>query len=242
MERRISYNQVDPLGRTRNIALMGLLEDAAVEHCFSIDRDVFTLLEEGFGWVLHAGVLKFYHYPRHRDSIKIKTWISQWQRIRGIREFVIEDSAGNILVKASTQWVYLSIERRRPIPVPELYKVKWPAISRRTLDADFIKRPFPLPRHYTTEMFHVRRHDIDSNNHVHNNRYLEWVLETVPEAFFHNRILDFVNGTFMREAELEDQILVQAGIVSKNKLVHNVVRRSDGEVLSTGYSCWRELE
>ncbi len=239
---RISYNQVDPFGRTRNIALMGLLEEAAVEHCFAIDHDVFTLLEHGFGWVLHAGVLEFYHYPRYRDAIRIKTWISEWQRIRGIREFVIEDCNGNSLVKASTQWVYLDIKRRRPIAVPQLYKTRWPANGKRTMETIFIKKALPLPKHYTTEMFDVRRHDIDSNNHVHNVRYLEWILETVPEAFFHGKVLDTINGTFVREAELGDQILVQAGIAGENRLIHNVVRRADGEVLSTGYSCWRYHE
>lgn len=239
-EMQIRYNQVDPFGRARNIALMNLLEEAAIEHCHSIDRDVFALLEEGLGWVLHAGSLEFAQYPRYRDTVKIRTWISEWNRLRGIREFKITDSRGTPLVNASTEWVFVDIHRRRPVSIPDEFRVLWPETGERALDAPFFKKPLSLPKNYTTEMFEVRRHDIDSNHHVHNVRYLEWVLETVPEEFFHRRVLESINGTFIREAHLNDQILVQAGKISNSELVHNVVRRSDGEVLSTGRSKWRD--
>lgn len=236
----ISYSQVDPFGCARSIALMQLLEEAAIGHCQAIDRDVFVLLSEGFGWILRSGSLRFLKYPRYRDFVRIDTWVSHWTPFRGVREFVLVGNNGDIYAKASTLWAYIDIERRRPVPIPEVFRARWPVDNTRAVNARFIKGQLELPKRYTTETFDVRRHDIDSNNHVHNVRYLEWVLETVPEEYFHGRVLDSVDGTFIQEAHLDEQILVQAGSLGEVELVHNVVRRSDGEVLSTGRSKWRD--
>lgn len=237
---KVSYNQVDPHGRIRNIALMQMLEEAAIEHCVAIERDVFTLLDEGFGWVLLSGALHFNEYPRYNHSIITDTWISGWTRYQGIREFLLKGEDGRIFTRATTKWAYVDARKRRIVPIAESFKIGWPRKEKRALECRFIKRPLEMPAGYSTENYAVRRHDIDSNRHVHNVRYLEWVLETVPEEYFDGRELESVEGSFIHEAHLNDTIQVQAGIVSDNELVHNVVRRSDGEVLSTGRSCWRK--
>ncbi|MDC7218777.1 MAG: thioesterase [Spirochaetales bacterium] len=237
---KVTYNQVDPSGRMRNISLMHMLEEAAIEHCDVIDRDVFTLLEEGFGWILLSGSLRFDHYPRYNDRINTDTWISHWRPHRGTREFLLkDDNTGRLVARASTQWAYVNAKERHITPVAKEFLERWPVKTDRAVESQFIKRPLPLPPKYTTETFTVRRHDIDSNNHVHNGRFLEWVLETVPNNYFENRILTSLEGRFIHEARLHDRILVQAGERADNELVHNVVRQSDGVVLSTGRSQWR---
>jgi medium-chain acyl-[acyl-carrier-protein] hydrolase len=239
---KIAYNQVDPHGNTRVIALMELLQEAAIEHCSAIGMDVFRLLEDNEGWVLRAGVLDFDLYPRYGDHLHIATWISKWTAFTGTREFRLMNADDTVIATATTLWAYVDTEKKRPTPVAKAFKDEWAFAPERAVDEPFIKRPLPIPTVHTTTLFDVRRHDIDSNKHVHDVRYLEWVLESVPEEYFENYLLARIDGSFIHEARLGDSILVQAGALDQTHLVHNVVRKDTGEVLSTGRSTWRKRE
>ena len=236
---RIAYNQVDPSGKARSIAMMELLQEAAIEHCSDIGMDVFTLLSRRRGWMLRAGNLDLSRYPRYGEALRIDTWLSKWTAFTGTREFVLYTQKKEELARATTLWAYVDTEARRPVPVDPVFKERWQFSDLRAISRGFTKRPLTIPASHTTELFTVRRHDIDSNEHVHNVRYLEWVLESVPESYYHGQELITIDGSFIQEARPQDTILVQAGRVSDRELVHNVIRKTTGEVLSTGRSVWR---
>jgi medium-chain acyl-[acyl-carrier-protein] hydrolase len=237
---KIKYNQVNPVGRMRNISLIQLLEEAAIEHCAAIGKDVFTLQNEGFGWVLLAGSLQIGSYPRYNEKVKTDTWISKWSSYRGIREFRMTGEEGQLFAKGTTQWTYADLRKKRPSPVAQEFLERWPVRDERVSTRPFLKRSLDLPSSSQKEVFTARRHDIDSNNHVHNGRYLQWVIETIPEDYYEGKLLTFLEGKFMHSARLNNLIEVHAGYKKKNELIHNVIRQSDGAILATGRSQWRE--
>lgn len=239
---KIGYGHVDRLGHVRPAALIQLLEEAAIENCDAIGRNVFDLLAEGYGWVLRGGSLKMLSYPRYRESVRVDTWISKWTPCQGVREFEVLTGRGEVCAVATSLWAYIDLGSRRPRPVPDVFRREWQFDERRAVDAEFIKRPLEIGDPCISAPLGVRRFDIDSNNHVHNVRYLEWVLETIPAEYFEARRLESVEGAFLREALPADEVVVAVGTLGPDALAHNVVRKADGIVLATGRSKWRTLE
>lgn len=183
--------------------------------------------------------MRFYRYPRYADSVMIETWISKWTAFQGFREFIMFDARREACVKATTAWAFIDLKNRRPVPIPEVFKEKWEFDNTKAIEAIIIKKPLEIPNKLMSETFNIRRTDIDGNLHVNNVRYLEWVLETVPLAYYADNELESVEGAFLKEARYEDQIEVGIGKVSETELIHNVVRKCNGEVLATGHSRWR---
>lgn len=240
MNMRVGYNQVDNTGHLRVLSTIQFLEEAAIENCYSIDRSVLTLLREGYGWVLRGGSIQFSRYPMYADYVTIETWISKWTTFQGFREFVMFDAGMEACVKATTVWAYIDLKNRRPVPIPEAFKEKWEFDDSRALEANLIKKPLEVPNELMSETFSIRRTDIDGNLHVNNVRYLEWVLETVPLEYYADNELESVEGAFLKEARFEDQIEVRIGKVGETELIHNVIRKCNGEVLATGRSKWKK--
>ena len=239
MSAKVGYNQVDNTGQLRVLSTIQILEEAAIENCYSIGRDVLALLQEGYGWVLRGGSIRFDRYPSYADSILIETWISKWTTFQGFREFVMLDAGGEECVKATTAWAFIDLNSRRPVPIPEDFRERWEFDGSKALEAALMKKPLEVPSKILSETFSIRRTDIDGNLHVNNVRYLEWVLETVPHEFYAENELESVEGAFLKEARFEDQIEVRIGKAGETELIHNVTRKCNGEVLATGRSRWR---
>ncbi|HPR87798.1 MAG TPA: thioesterase, partial [bacterium] len=239
---KVGYNQVDSSGHLKALSAIQLLEEAAIENCSSIDRNVFTLLQEGYGWVLRGGAIQYIRYPSYADSLIIKTWISKWTILQGFREFVVLDSRKETCVRATTGWAFIDVNKRRPVPIPDVFKEKWAYCQEKAFAAPLLKRPLPISEKFISEAFHIRRTDIDSNKHVHNVRYAEWVLETIPIEYDVKYQMESLEGAFLQEARFEDLIEVRVEKVNETELIHNVIRKGDNAVLTTGHSRWQKKQ
>ena len=58
-----------------------------------------------------------------------------------------------------------------------------------------------------TKQFMVNRFDTDMNKHVNNIRYLQWVIESIPEDIVDNYFLHKIDGRFIAEAQYGDTVL-----------------------------------
>ncbi len=109
----------------RPTSMMAYLEETAAEHCSSIGRDLFSLLDDGGGWVLTGGVMRMERYPRYGEEFHIDTWISGWKTFIGIREQRIVSADGTLLGEAGGRWVYWDMASRKPTPVPQVFTDTW---------------------------------------------------------------------------------------------------------------------
>ena len=104
-------------GEASATTMLTLLEETAADHCFSINHSLYDLLEKNVGWVLLSGTLQMERYPIYKEKITIRTWLSSYSTIKGIRENIIYDEQNNIIGRAKGLWVFFDIERRRPIQI-----------------------------------------------------------------------------------------------------------------------------
>ena len=124
-EFELRYFEMNTLGLATPTIILGLLEETAADHCYSINYSLFDLAKKNVGWILVSGALQMDRYPGYKEKITIKTWLSSYSSIKGYRENIIFDEQQNIIGRAKGLWVFFDIEKRRPIPIFNDIKEKW---------------------------------------------------------------------------------------------------------------------
>jgi acyl-ACP thioesterase len=119
-------------------------------------------------------------------------------RVLSRREFVITDAHALELVRATTHWAFMDRRVKRVARVPAEVASAYPVDAERALPLSF-GRPAPCDRPAWESRFPVGHRDIDSNHHVNNLRYLEWMIETLPPEIPARWTLHEINIRFQQE-------------------------------------------
>lgn len=202
----IRYFEIDKHQEATPSAVLTLLEETAASHCLAIGHGLCDLLEQGIGWVLLSGFYRMERYPKYHERITIRTWISGYTKTSAIRENLILDDQGAVIGSATGVWVFFNIKRRRPVAIPESIRNLWGRFPQRSTHKDVRKSIEAIDSAKFQASFVVSRCDLDTNDHLNNVRYLQWLLETMPCDIRDSQFLHSIDGRFISEAHYGDRI------------------------------------
>jgi acyl-ACP thioesterase len=239
----LRYFEMNKLGLASPTTILALLEETAADHCFSIDHSLYDLNKNNVGWVLMSGVVQIDRYPNYKEKITIRTWLSSYSSIKGYRENIIFDEQHNIIGRAKGLWVFFDIERRRPIPIFDAIKEKWSFHNEASITTDIKKKIEAIDLSIHLKKFKVNRFDTDMNKHVNNIRYLQWVIESIPEDIVDNYYLHTIDGRFIAEAQYGDTILSLTNEdTEEHSFMHTIKIEGSNKVCATAKSTWKQIE
>ena len=176
---QIRSYEVDFQRKVQPVTLLNYLQDVASEHAKGLGLSVTDLYPRNFTWVLSRYHIKIERYPLWGESIKVETWPSGRQRLLAIRDFEATDEKGDTLVLATSSWILINLQNKRPLRLDDSLP-EYPVLDRRTIEDDF--KPLPVLEKTDIELpFRVRMSDLDLNTHVNHTVYIQWALETVPQ-------------------------------------------------------------
>lgn len=172
--------ETDPHGYLTIQSLCDYLQEAAGNHAEALNVSVERLTPLGLAWVLARLRVQIDTYPRWRNPVQVRTWPSGEDRLYATREFLLCDEEGAILARASSAWLLMHVERKRPVRLPDFIKaIHLPDREPPLPDPPGALDPPARPGY--EQRFRVRYSDLDLNAHVNNARYVEWVAESVAE-------------------------------------------------------------
>lgn len=237
----LRYFEMNKNGVASPTTILTLLEETASDHCSLIGHSLYDLIKQNIGWVLVSGVMKMYHYPKHKENITIKTWLSGYSLIKGIRENIILDEQGNIIGSAKGLWVFFDVNRRRPVQIFEDIKEKWSSYSDESINYNINTKLKILDTARYIKEFPIHRFDIDMNLHVNNIKYLHWVLETIPDQIMDNYYLHSIEGRFINEANFGDTIISYTNPdPNSNSFEHTIKVKENNQICATAQTIWME--
>jgi len=181
-DHHVEINDVGPHGEARLSALLNWFQTTSSRHSISLGYPVSDLNKEGLTWIITRYHLCLDHPPRWRDALTVETWRAGNTGTFTPREFLLKDSRGKTMVRASASYTLLDI-RKRKAQAPSTRFPHYPVDLERAVPDDF--SPLPLPETFTDEkVVTIRRSDMDFNGHANNTLYPEWCMEGVPDAFY----------------------------------------------------------
>lgn len=238
----IPFYDTDKHGNVTPLSLLAYLGETSGEHTNKIGFGYNQLMELNYAWMLNRWKVKIDRYPKAKEKIIIETWTSSVDRFYATREFIIYDKDKSELGRASTLWIFIDMKRKRPIRIPNDF-IELVSPVEEKLFEDFYK----FKKNYCIEDyldFHIRRSDIDYNNHVNNKKYLSWMLETIPQDIYENYILKEFEILYKREILYGNTIL--AGSKEKNEseykrdFIHGIIDKDDNDSHALGWTRWEE--
>lgn len=236
----LRYFEMNRFGEASPAIILTLLEETAADHCYSIGQSLYDLEKQDIGWVLLSGIIQMERYPLYKERITIRTWLSQYSLIKGFRENIIMDAAGNVIGRAKGLWLFFDIKKRRPVPIFESIHAKWKHKEEVCIEHDISIKLSPVETSNAGIEFRVRKSDMDTNNHVNNISYLHWLMESVPPEISEDYFLYQIDGRFISEAQYGDTILtfIEKG-TTPNSYAHTIRTKSNNRVCATANTIWK---
>lgn len=216
------------------------LQEAASNHAAELWLSADTLAERGQMWVLSHLTLNMQIYPQWKTTIFVTTWpVGRGSRLRAYRDFLIHDEHGQEIGRASTMWLLLNKESKRPIKLPSWLE----ALTSSGLDVlshDIRENEFTGEKQQ--QAFSVRNCEIDWNLHVNNVCYLEWALEPIPLQTRLNTSMTSLDIQFLAEAKFGDTVLAECYFPTRsNRSYHRILDAVSGKTLSQCSMLWQSI-
>lgn len=234
--------EVNPNGRTSIQTIGNYLQDIAGKHATALG--VSNLDNPELAWVLSYICIQMERYPRLGETVHLETWPSGIASVYAIRDFRLTNQAGEHLGAATSTWIVLDLNRRRPVRMPAA--VTRIPLPDRPAAVEQAARKLQAPTDIAfSSSFAVRYSDLDLNGHVNNVRYMEWAVESVPRSATEGHLLHQLELQFKAETHYGETIAVATGHVANADttiFAHRLTRTSDTQEVALVRSHWKAQE
>lgn len=159
----------------------------------------------GLSWVIIQYEFEINRMPNVQETIKVKTFAKEYNRIFSYREFEVYDEEGNLLIYVMT--VFALIDGNRKMSrIPKEIVQGYGSIENRRIK----RMPKPeIPKNFeeaNNRTYHVRYFDIDTNFHANNAMYFIWMLDVLGDEFLSNHDPVYGNVVFEKEVHIGEDV------------------------------------
>lgn len=211
---RVRYSEIDHRGTMTLPALINYFQDSSIFHSEAAGLGMDYLKAEKKAWVLSYWQVIAERYPKLGEEITVGTFATEFNGLYGKRNFYMDDCRGNRLACANSIWVFMDLAKGRPVrPAPEQTE---PYGTCPPLSMPYEGRKIVIPEKCESlPSFPVRRHHIDTNEHVNNCQYVQMALETVPREMTVRQL----RVDYKRSATLGDRIFPKISTEERRTVV-----------------------
>ncbi|WP_369346869.1 acyl-[acyl-carrier-protein] thioesterase [Apilactobacillus ozensis] len=154
------------------------------------------------------------------------------------REFWIRDNQGNVCVHMTSRWVVMDYETRKMTKIP--HEIVEPYHAEKVVNIPKLPRPAKINE--TTEKvisqsYRVRYLDIDSNQHVNNAHYLDWMVDVLSPEFLNNYTAKHIDLRYENEVkyghDVESKVSFENdddNLISKHEIYSNGKRSASANI------------
>ncbi len=215
-----------------------MLQQAAHGQMHGMGLSISQVRELNRMWVLTRFAVNVFAFPQVGDEVSVETWATdRTGGVRAYRDFRMRDAEGQILAECASLWLLLDLKSRRLVRLPDaVLQIREPErVSADTVDSTTLDPPEAVTG---VDEFRVRWSDLDENGHANNTRYIEWLLETVPDAVRAGGGLSSLDIQFVSEARPGETILAVSD--EANGAYRHRLTAGDGRVLGIARTVWRQ--
>ncbi len=222
---------VDAFGNLTDDKILFFAQDTAGQHCNLLAVDSPALEEKGLFWAVLRHGVQISRRPREGERITVQTWPMPTTRTAYPRSTVAYDAQGQEVFRAISLWVLMDRQSRAMV---------LPGKSGVQVQGVLLGSELAVPQGMTlipAPNFRERRvvfSDLDSNGHVNNCRYLQWVADLLPSGFHRENQAREYSVCYLSEAREGEELLLQWGLSPEGDLWVDALR-PEGE-MSAGHS------
>lgn len=199
----VSYYECD-INQTMTFpSMLGVVIKTSEDQSDQLGRGSEFVNSFGLTWVITNYSMEINRLPRVGEVISVTTQAMEYNKFFCYRNFWIHDEDGKELVKIESVFVLMDFVNRKmssvneeiiaPFESEKIKKIK------RQEKIEKIDSGFMLP-------YRVRFYDIDSNQHVNNAMYFNWIIDVLGYDFLTTHVPEKVIIRFDKEVEYGNEI------------------------------------
>lgn len=220
-----SYD-ADQAGRLKPSSVFNYFQEAAWRHAEMLGFGYGALLERNLFWVLSRIYLEWDAPLRWGDEVVIETWPKGIHKLFALRDFVVRTESGTPAIRATSAWLTLDVESRRPRRPQDIMK---PEVM---LESEHAVEELPPKLAIGDELEPVdgrvaRYSDLDVNRHVNNARYVDWIFDAVPPPDEASVAFSNLAVQFSGEARFGETVDILTGTADGAGLCHAAIVTRD---------------
>ncbi|WP_434799327.1 acyl-[acyl-carrier-protein] thioesterase [Terrisporobacter vanillatitrophus] len=195
---RIGMEEIGVNNEATNKAILAIMEDVSGLHSNYVGYGLFQVETKRVGWMILDWKLKIIKRPKYNDKVIAETWSRGVKRIYAYRDFQIKDEEGNVIAVATSRWILVDIDRRRPLRITEdianLYETE---ADKKVFEEEM--EDVKYEDYIFKKDYYIQRRDIDINEHMHNLSYLDMAYEILPDEVYKNKVFHNVRIVYKKE-------------------------------------------
>lgn len=192
-------------GKLSYEAILQILENVAGNHSANSGDSIADANKNGIAWILTEWRVQIVHRPENGESLNITTWVrGKAPAIAVYRDFLLTDENGTEVIRAEAKFALFDLSTSKLTRISEELLRSYQPESKTVFEDSQRLR---VPSEFTSETeLKLRRRDIDFNGHVHNTRYVDLAMETIPkELYSDDRFTEF--HIMYHKPVLEDSVV-----------------------------------
>ena len=196
-QHRVVYYDTEVTGEMGIGKLVDMMMLASEDHSDSVGVTTKKVLGLGLGWVITQHLLTVNRLPKNNEVVTVKTKAASYNPYFCYRDFWVKAADGTTLAKMHTVFVLMDQEKRKITRiVPELVAPFESEFTKKIERNRLPKAPQTITARHD---YGVRFMDIDSNHHVNNVHYFDWMLDVLGADFLTKHRLKEMNIQYKQE-------------------------------------------
>lgn len=179
---RIRYSEVDSDAVLTVESLIDYFQDCSTFQTQDGPATMEYLRSKNIAWVLSSWQIVINRLPKLCEEVTIGTVPYELKGPIGLRNFFMDTREGERLSVANSVWTLFDFEKQVPCRVtPEIIEA-YPLDEK--LPMEYTGRKIALPKDAEVrdgEEILVRKHHLDTNNHVNNGQYIRMAIESLHD-------------------------------------------------------------
>ena len=114
---RIGLEDCGKENEATNKAILTILEDIAGLHSATVGLGLNEINKTGCAWVILKWQVQIIKRPEYNDELNVFTWSTTANKLFADRDFKVLDSNGQTVIIATSRWIYMDINKRRPVRI-----------------------------------------------------------------------------------------------------------------------------
>ena len=219
LDYRLRWMDFDRYGRIQPSSVLDMFQDVATIQAqqFGIGRD--DMLAKGVFWAVVRTKYEVVEAPHHYEVVRVKTWPHTPTRFSFLRDYSMLNEQGDLLIKATSEWVLMDVETRKFASVKDICGDLGELEEARSFDRKPRKVPNFDVEGLAPHIIVPSYADIDVNGHVNNAVYGDYFVNALNPG----------EAGEIRTLQIDYRYEARAGEPLE---VYTLVR--DGEVLCKG--------
>ena len=203
---RIGLEDCGRENKATNKAILTILEDIAGLHSATVGLGLNEISETGCAWVVLNWQMQIIKRPAYNDELTVYTWSTSADKLFAERDFKITDKNGETIVIATSRWIYMDINRRRPVKITPEIMNRYESEPERRVFAEKITKVDLPDTDFVEILYNILRRDVDYLGHMHNISYLDAAYDVMPEEYFYGPQFNFVSIEYRKELLKNDEV------------------------------------